>query len=362
MSRIPFGIAIDGEGAHPAAWHQADRGPADLLTPSRIADRFRVLDDSAVAFALIPAANTAIVGALDAVETANFAAAVTSRLSLVAEVNTIRAEPFHLANQVNTLDWAAQGRAGWLAALDDSVDAAAAYGAAPHADASEATREAADVVAAVRLLWDTWEDDIFLADEATGRFLDLDRWHYADFEGTSFSIKGPGLLPRPPQGQLPVWGRGPVGEPFARQVDIVLVSGGTVADIDAQVRAAASVGIARAVAEVEVVLDARGVEASDRLAALDAATSGGTTGPVRLTGPAHRVAEQLGELADHVDGIVLRPAVLDVDVPVIIEEVLPALERDSVLLPDAATQRDLFRLERPANAFARPGNAIKETP
>ena len=53
-----------------------------------------------------------------------------------------------------------------------------------------------------------------------GRFLDRDRLHYVDFEGESFTVKGPAIVPRPPQGQLVVFGT----EVDREQVDVVLVS------------------------------------------------------------------------------------------------------------------------------------------
>ena len=56
----------------------------------------------------------------------------------------------------------------------------------------------------VRRLWDSWEDDAEIRDVATGRFIDRDKLHYIDFEGKWFSVKGPSVTPRPPQGQPPV--------------------------------------------------------------------------------------------------------------------------------------------------------------
>ena len=61
--------------------------------------------------------------------------------------------------------------------------------------------EAADAVEVVRRLWDSWEDDAEIRDVATGRFIDRDKLHYIDFEGSYFSVKGPSITPRPPQGQ-----------------------------------------------------------------------------------------------------------------------------------------------------------------
>ena len=53
----------------------------------------------------------------------------------------------------------------------------------------------------LRRLWDSWEDDAEIRDIATGRFIDRNKLHYIDFEGRWFSVKGPSITPRPPQGQ-----------------------------------------------------------------------------------------------------------------------------------------------------------------
>jgi alkanesulfonate monooxygenase SsuD/methylene tetrahydromethanopterin reductase-like flavin-dependent oxidoreductase (luciferase family) len=55
-----------------------------------------------------------------------------------------------------------------------------------------------------RALWDSWEDDAVIKDVATGRFLDNDKVHHVRFEGASFSVIGPLITPRPPQGQVVV--------------------------------------------------------------------------------------------------------------------------------------------------------------
>src|SRR5208337_5317910 len=61
--------------------------------------------------------------------------------------------------------------------------------------------EAADAVEVVRRLWDSWEDDAVIRDVATGRYIDRGKLHYIDFTGEYFSVKGPSITPRPPQGQ-----------------------------------------------------------------------------------------------------------------------------------------------------------------
>jgi alkanesulfonate monooxygenase SsuD/methylene tetrahydromethanopterin reductase-like flavin-dependent oxidoreductase (luciferase family) len=87
--------------------------------------------------------------------------------------------------------------------------------------------EAADFVEVSRRLWDSWDDDAEIRDVATGRFVDRDRLHYIDFEGRWFSVKGPSITPRPPQGQPVVTVLAHVPVAFrlaARSADVVFTT------------------------------------------------------------------------------------------------------------------------------------------
>ena len=92
---------------------------------------------------------------------------------------------------------------------------------------SELFDEAEDFVEVIRRLWDSWEDDAEIRDAATGRFIDRDKIHYIDFVGSHFSVKGPGIVPRPPQGQPLVTALAHATVPYrfaARSADIVFVT------------------------------------------------------------------------------------------------------------------------------------------
>lgn len=310
---LAVGVELDGEGAHPAAWRFAGHPPTAWPDPERLAAQARAVERAGFAFAWLAAhrpwdgtasARDAVSGRLDPVETASFLAAHTARLGLVVETDVVGAEPFHLANRLASLDWATRGRAGWAPVL-------------PSGQQAETVAEHAAVVDAVRALWDTWEDGVLLADEATGRFLDLDRWHYADVDGPWFSIKGPSITPRPPQGHLPVLGAGP-------GVDVVRVAGADVDEVAARAQAARAAGAVRVLADVEVLLDAD-VPAQRRLAALDAHAPWAPAGALRVVGTPDDLLDALVALAPHVDAVRLDPAVHAVDVPVVARRVLPRL-------------------------------------
>jgi alkanesulfonate monooxygenase len=67
-----------------------------------------------------------------------------------------------------------------------------------HAERYERANEFAEVVTA---LWDSWDDDAFMRDKATGRFFDPARLHALNHKGRHFSVRGPLNIPRPPQGR-----------------------------------------------------------------------------------------------------------------------------------------------------------------
>ena len=358
------GLDVDGAGAHPAAAALSGLAAADLVSGARLASTVRRAENAGLTFvtfadAVVPAVPGSPASArLDAVTRAAFVARTTTAVGLVPEVPTTYPEPFHVATQLASLDLAASGRAGWLAAVTPGDAAPAAYGRAPVADLD---REARDVVQVVRDLWDSWEDDAVIRDVATGRYVDRDRIHRVDFVGASFSVVGPLITPRPPQGQPVVLARsgdvaGP-GRDGERLVDVVLVGGTDVAAAREAARAviAADPG-ARAVVEVQVVLDAAGRTGADRLAELDAAGPWAPGAALRHVGYPAGLLALLAELADDpaVAGVRLLAATLDADLPVLAREVLPALRADrrTAAPRSGATLRDHLGLTRPANRFA----------
>ena len=87
--------------------------------------------------------------------------------------------------------------------------------------------EAADAVEVVRRLWDSWEDDAIIKDVPTGRYIDRDKLHYIDFEGRFFRVKGPSIVPRPPQGNPLIAALAHSRIPFefaARSADVVFIT------------------------------------------------------------------------------------------------------------------------------------------
>lgn len=352
MSVFALGIELDGEGFHPAAWRRAAHEPDQLLTARTLRERVAAAENAGFTYATFddsirpPAAGPA--GRVDAPTRASFVAPITSTLGLVPTVATTYAEPFHTASQLATLDYASRGRAGWLATQDPA--AAATWGRPAVTGPDALAVEQRDSVEVARRLWDSWEDDAVIRDHTTGRFLDRDKLHYADFTGATFAVKGPAIVPRPPQGQVVVF----AGD-TAADADVVLVAAELVQEVIDALDAARAAGGALVFAEIEVVLDTPDATAAERLAALDADASAESTGRLRFSGSPRDLVALLTRLAQHADGVRLHPAVLDEDLPVLARAVVPALLRAGLAhrpVP-GSTLRANLGLHRPSNRYAK---------
>ena len=95
---------------------------------------------------------------------------------------------------------------------------------------------AAEHVAVVQGLWDSWEDDALLHDKASGRFFDPDKLHALHHAGEFFRVKGPLNIARSRQGQPPIFQAGvsEAGRGFAaRTADAIFAGQGSFEELQA---------------------------------------------------------------------------------------------------------------------------------
>lgn len=373
-------VALDGTGWHPASWREPGARADELLTAGFWVDQVREAEAGLAdlvtfedAFAL-PGSERAdrVQGRVDAVLTALRVGPVTSHIGLVPTVIATHTEPFHVSTQVATLDWVTSGRAGQRIKVSSDPAEYALFGRRDPEDRESLFGEAADHVEVQRRLWDSWEDDAEIRDAATGRFIDRDKLHYIDFEGPHFSVRGPSITPRPPQGQPVVTALAHVDTAYrlaARSADVVFVTpGGTgrdgptgdAASILAEVRAAEGATDRAAplhvFGDLLVLLDDTADTARERLRRLDAADGTELRSDARiLAGTAADIADVLASWRDAgLTGARLRPAVAAHDLPRITRELVPELQRRGLhrTTYDADTLRGLLGLERPADRYA----------
>ena len=189
-----------------------------------LADRARELEQAGVG------ALTLSDGGLHPIHVASYLAPLTDTIALLPRTDAVYVEPFHLATQLMSLDHISHGRAGWLLTAETDPTVPATVGRTTLG--LEATaREAADVLEASRLVWDSWAQDAVVRDTESGVYVDASQLQYADFEGESFAVRGPAITPRSPQGLLPVLvadaDRAAVGERVA-----TVLADGRVLDLD----------------------------------------------------------------------------------------------------------------------------------
>jgi len=390
MSDAPalhLAVALDGAGWHPAAWREERARPNELLTPGYWADLVAEAEGGLLDFATIedslglqssryrgPDGRTDQVrGRLDAVLIAARVAPTTGHIGLVPTATVTHTEPFHVSKAIATLDYVSSGRAGWRAQLSRPGDSPH-FGRRPLPDAADPDAtiidvfdEAGDFVEVVRRLWDSWEDDAEIRDVATGRFVDRDKLHYIDFEGRWFSVRGPSIVPRPPQGQPVVTALAHATVPYrfgARSADVVYVTPHDAAgarsmadEVAAEQQAAGRGGeTVHVFADLVVLLDETASAAQVRWDRLEAAAGAEyRSDALVFIGTPAALADTLEEWrAAGLTGFRLRPATVPDDLEAISRRLVPELQRRGVFRTayEAATLRGLLGLPRPANRYA----------
>ncbi|MFI6034732.1 LLM class flavin-dependent oxidoreductase [Streptomyces sp. NPDC051315] len=392
-SPLHLAVALDGTGWHPASWREPVARPRELFTAGYWADLVGEAERGLLDFVTIedglgpqsshfldPDDRTDQVrGRLDAVLIASRVAPLTRHIGLVPTVVATHTEPFHISKAIATLDYVSTGRAGLRVQVSARPAEAAHFGrrTIPRITAYDdpATRdvvaglfdEAADYVDVVRRLWDSWEDDAEIRDVATGRFIDRDKLHYIDFEGPHFSVKGPSITPRPPQGQPLVTALAHATVPYrlvARAADVGYVTPhdtdqarAVVAEIRAEQEAAGRAAEPLHVfADLVVLLADDPAEAAARRDRLDTLAGEEYTSDARVfTGTPAQLADLLQEWQTAgLTGFRLRPAVAGHDLPAITRGLVPELQRRAAFRRayEADTLRGLLGLARPANRYA----------
>jgi alkanesulfonate monooxygenase SsuD/methylene tetrahydromethanopterin reductase-like flavin-dependent oxidoreductase (luciferase family) len=350
---LHLAVALDGYGWHPEAWrHTVELAPVTsgrywsglAVTAERGLLDFLTFDD-----ALTPQRRRRpeieprwLAGRPDAVLVASRVAPVTNHIGLIPVATVTHTEPFHISKAIATLDFVSHGRAGWQVRVSGTSHEADLFGRRDIRGV-DLFDEASDAVEVVRRLWDSWEDDAVIRDVATGRFVDRDKLHYIDFTGKYFSVKGPSITPRSPQGQPVVAALAhakPIYEFASRSTDLVFI---TPHDDESLLAILTEVAGLKVYADLYVTFGGVIDERSDAL------VFDGT--------PSELVDLMLRWQQHGIEGVRLRPAVNATDLPVIVDEVVPLLQqagRFRTAYTDGETLRTRLGLPVAENRYARP--------
>ncbi|OBB10618.1 monooxygenase [Mycolicibacterium setense] len=139
-------------------------------------------------------------GVLEPLTLLTVLAGVTERIGLIATASTTYNSPYNLARRFASLDHVSGGRAGWNIVTSATVEAARNFGLPELPDHAARYARADEFVQVAQKLWDSWEDDVIVADKSAGVWGDQSKIHPPAHHGEYFSVEGALNIPRSPQG------------------------------------------------------------------------------------------------------------------------------------------------------------------
>ena len=211
---MKLGLFVSGPGHHVAAWRAPDVEPdagqslKHYIEIARLGERgkfdFLFNADSNSTFGpddINVWKRTTAALRLEPLTLMSALAAVTTHIGLVSTATTTYLEPFHVARLFASLDQLSGGRAGWNLVTSSAASEALNFSHAVHAPHADRYERAAEFVRVVMGLWDSWEDDAFVFDKEEGLFFDPSKLHTLNHKGEHFSVRGPLMMRRSPQGR-----------------------------------------------------------------------------------------------------------------------------------------------------------------
>ncbi|WUR90316.1 LLM class flavin-dependent oxidoreductase [Streptomyces sp. NBC_01262] len=244
MTRQPRQLHLNAflmsTGHHEASWRLPESDPhagADLAhyrDLARIAERGTFdslfLADGPVLFNNVGQRPS---GVLEPITLLTALAAATDHIGLIATASTSYNSPYNLARRFASLDHISGGRAGWNIVTTAGAEAARNFSL--DSEPAHATRyeRAAEFLDVSLKLWDSWEDDLVVADKTSGVWGDAAKVHPPRHRGRYFQVEGALNVPRSPQGYplLVQAGSSEDGKHFAaRYAEAVFTAQQTLAD------------------------------------------------------------------------------------------------------------------------------------
>jgi len=212
--QLHLGFTIWPSGFHPAGWRLPEArtdgysNPDLLREMALVAERgkfdFYFIGDQLIGLPEWQYERPNQVLRPEALSFAGYIAGVTSKIGIVATVNTTYADPFTVARATATLDHLSKGRIGWNVVTGEAEAAAANYGRKEHWRSEQRYEWATEFTEVVTKLWDSWEDGARISDREDGRFIDESKVHRISHRGHFFNVDGPLNVERPVQGQIPI--------------------------------------------------------------------------------------------------------------------------------------------------------------
>jgi len=214
-TQMKLGLSMRYLGYHDAAWRHPEVPPGGatdfkyFLNSARIAERAKFdmvffADGIGIRADDNPPGSLARTNRnveLEPLTLLSALAAMTGHIGLVSTASTTYNEPYHIARKFASLDNISGGRAGWNIVTSWSEQEAWNFSRDTHLDYDTRYDRAKEFVDVVTGLWDSWENDAFVHDKASGQFYDPSKLHVLNHRGKHFTVRGPLSAPPTPQGR-----------------------------------------------------------------------------------------------------------------------------------------------------------------
>jgi FMN-dependent oxidoreductase (nitrilotriacetate monooxygenase family) len=206
-SSIPFGIMLHGPGGHMNAWRHPSNPPDASVNLRFLTDQTLKAEAAGIAFAFVAdglyineKSIPHFLNRFEPISILSALATATSKIGLAGTLSTSYSDPFTVARQFASLDLISGGRAGWNVVTSPLEGSGRNYSRA-HPDHALRYEIADEYLTVAQGLWDSWDEEAFPRDRATGTFFDKDRFRRLDHKGRFFQVEGPLNIQRSPQGQ-----------------------------------------------------------------------------------------------------------------------------------------------------------------
>ena len=218
---------------HPGGWRHPEADLHDIFEPTRYEHLARVLESArfdagffADTFGLPDLHRGGYetylglggqITYLDPMAVLPLMARVTSHVGLGATLSTTFNTPYYLARTLASLDLLSKGRICWNVVTSATDMEALNFGQDGIAPKDQRYDRGDEVLEACCALWDCWQPDTLVLDQASGQFADPSKVRRANYNGKYVRTRGPLSIPRSPQVR-PVFlqaGASPRGREFA---------------------------------------------------------------------------------------------------------------------------------------------------
>lgn len=309
--KLKLGAVLEGVGWNYMGWRHPDM-PADAsedihhyVKQAKVAENAKfdtlfLIDVSHIGPGQIPH----YLSFFEGVSLMSALSMATKNIGLSATIASSYGDPYTAARQILSLDKISKGRAS--VNLITSNPGGLVNFSRGHLSKSDLYPMQKEFMEIVLGLWDTYEDDAFIRDKASGVFLDTNKMHALNYRGNYFSVDGPLSISRSVQGRPVLYTAGTstnMMENAAKYTDGALIHNNTLiegvrmaAELKRRVAAEGRLPEDFIVAVVENPIVGRTEkEAEEKFRELESLMPGYRIPKPRLFGSAEKVADEVQE-------------------------------------------------------------------